>query len=188
MSAPAKIATQSGLKRTVVLVGLMGAGKSSVGKRLAENLGLRFVDSDAEIELAAGMSIPEIFATYGETYFRDGERRVLARLLNEPPCILATGGGAFMNAENRRLIREKAISVWIKADLETLWNRVQGKPGRPLLAQANAKQVLADLLAKRYPVYGEADIVIESTKENPHMEVVEAIKQALVEKDFLEIE
>lgn len=176
------------LARTVVLVGLMGAGKSSVGRRLAEHLGLRFIDSDDEIVAAAGMQIPEIFERFGEEHFRDGERRVLQRLLDEPPCILATGGGAFMNAESRKLISDRAVSVWIRADLETLWDRVQGKQGRPLLLQADPKGVLAELMERRYPVYGQAEITVDSHKGNPHSQVLEAIRDALIEKGVLTYE
>ncbi len=167
------------LDRTVVLVGLMGAGKSTVGRRLADRLGVPFVDSDHEIETAANLSIPEIFERFGEQYFRDGESRVIARLLEGEPCILATGGGAFMSPEIRALILERGYSVWIKADLETLWNRVKGKPGRPLLQQENARDVLAALLEARYPVYAEADMTVESHAGALHEAVVADIVEAL---------
>ncbi len=167
------------LDRTVVLVGLMGAGKSTVGRRLADALGVPFVDSDHEIETAANLSIPEIFERFGEQYFRDGESRVIARLLEGEPCILATGGGAFMSPDIRALIHERGLSVWIKADLETLWNRVKGKPGRPLLQQENAKEVLATLLEARYPVYAEADLTVESHAGALHEDVVADIIAAL---------
>ena len=120
-----------GLNRTVVLVGLMGAGKSTVGRRLADRLGVQFVDSDSEIEIAANMTIPDIFERFDEQYFRDGERRVITRLLLEDPCILATGGGTFLPSENRKIIGKRGVSVWIKADLETLWERVKDKTSRP---------------------------------------------------------
>lgn len=167
------------LDRTVVLVGLMGAGKSTVGRRLADHLGLRFVDSDDEIKIAANLSIPEIFERFGEQYFRDGESRVIARLLKGEPCILATGGGAFMGRENRDLIAARGVSVWIRADLETLWERVRGKPGRPLLEQADPRQALDDLLEARYPVYGTADITVKSHKGEAHDVVVRDIVNAL---------
>ncbi len=169
----------AGLDRTVVLVGLMGAGKSTVGRRLAERLGVRFVDSDAEIEAAAGMTIPEIFERFDEQYFRDGERRVIARLLSDAPCVLATGGGAFLSKENRALIRENGIAVWIKADLETLWERVKDKSGRPLLNTENPKAVLSSLLETRYPIYETAEIVVKSKSGDPHEVVVDAIVATL---------
>lgn len=152
------------LTRTLVLVGLMGSGKTSVGKRLAAQLAVPFTDSDNEIVAAAGMSIPEIFSTLGEPAFRDGERRVIARLLTEPPRILATGGGAFIDASTREAIAAGSISVWIRASLDLLWDRVRDRPGRPLLATANPRQVLGELLERRYPVYGQADIVVDSRR------------------------
>lgn len=167
------------LNRTVVLVGLMGAGKSTVGRRLADQLGVRFVDSDSEIEVAAGMTIPEIFERFDEQYFRDGERRVIARLLNDEPCVLATGGGAFLSNENRKMIGESGVSVWIKADLETLWERVKDKSSRPLLNGDDPKGVLTKLLEARYPLYGTADIVVNSASGDPHEVVVNAIVKAL---------
>jgi len=169
----------AGLNLTVVLVGLMGAGKSTVGRRLADLLGVRFVDSDSEIEAAADMTIPEIFERFDEKYFRDGERRVIARLLDDEPCVLATGGGAFLSNENRKMIGENGISVWIKADLETLWERVKDKSGRPLLNGDNPKGILADLLQERYPLYGTAEIVVDSAAGAPHEVVVNAIVEAL---------
>lgn len=173
------------LQQTVVLVGLMGAGKSTVGRRLAERLGVRFVDSDHEIEAAADLTIPEIFERFGEQYFRDGERRVIARLLTEEPCILATGGGAFLPDENRQMIGEGGVSVWIKADLETLWERVKDKTSRPLLNGDNPKGVLSDLLEVRYPVYEMADITVESNDGDPHAAVVERIVDALRDDKYL---
>jgi len=169
----------AGLDRTVVLVGLMGAGKSTVGRRLAERLGVRFVDSDTEIEAAADMTIPEIFERFDEQYFRDGERRVIARLLTEEPCVLATGGGAFLSEENRVLIEENGIAVWIKADLETLWERVRDRSGRPLLNAENPKAILSGLLDARYPIYEAAEIVVKSNSGDPHEVVVDAIMAAL---------
>jgi shikimate kinase len=166
---------------TIALVGLSGVGKSSVGRRLAAALGMPFRDADAEVELAAGRPIPEIFAQYGEGAFRDGERRVIARLLAEPPHVLATGGGAFMNAETRRLIKEKAISIWLKADIEVLARRVSRKESRPLLAGKDPLETLAAQARDRYPVYAEADITVE-TGDTPHQTAVEAILKALAER------
>ena len=140
----------------------MGVGKSSIGRRLAAALGMPFRDADAEVEAAAGRPIAEIFEHYGEAAFRDGERRVIARLLDEPPHVLATGGGAFMNPETRRLIKEKAISVWLKADIEVLARRVGRKDNRPLLAGKDPLEVLAAQARDRYPAYAEADIAVET--------------------------
>lgn len=155
------------LDRTIVLVGLMGAGKSCIGRRLAQRLGVAFIDADAEIERAAGCSIAEIFEKYGEPSFRDGERRVMTRLLNDPPSVLAAGGGAFMDPETRALIRERAVSVWLKADLDTLVLRTKGRTHRPLLNAGDPRETLARLIAARYPVYAEADITIETGTDNP---------------------
>jgi shikimate kinase len=164
--------------RTIALVGLSGVGKSSVGRRLATALGMPFRDADVEVELAAGRPIPEIFEKYGEQAFRDGERRVIARLLTEPPHVLATGGGAFMNEETRALIKAQAISIWLKADIEVLAKRVGRKGGRPLLAGKDPVEVLAAQARDRYPAYAEADITVE-TGDTPHQIAVEAILKAL---------
>ena len=164
--------------RTIVLVGMMGAGKTSVGKRLAETLGLPFHDADEEIERAAGRTIPEIFEKHGEAEFREGERRVIARLLDLEPHVLATGGGAFVNPDTRDLVSRKAISIWLKAPPEVLARRVARKSNRPLLAGKDAKAVIQDLLEKREASYGQADLVIESA-DGPHQATVEAIVQAL---------
>lgn len=164
--------------KTIVLVGLMGVGKSSVGRRLANVLGLPFRDADNEVEAAAGRSISEIFAELGEPAFRDGERRVIARLLDEPPHVLATGGGAFVNAETRALINEKAISVWLKADVELLARRVSRKDNRPLVRGKDPVKVLTELAEARYPAYAEAQVHVE-TGDTPHMVAVEAILTAL---------
>ncbi|AZS20310.1 MULTISPECIES: shikimate kinase [unclassified Caulobacter] len=164
--------------RTIVLVGLMGVGKSSVGRRLAHVLGLPFRDADNEVEAAAGRSISEIFAELGEPAFRDGERRVIARLLDEPPHVLATGGGAFVNAETRALINEKAVSVWLKADVELLARRVSRKDNRPLVRGKDPVKVLTELAEARYPAYAEAQVHVE-TGDTPHMVAVEAILTAL---------
>lgn len=148
--------------RSIVLIGMMGAGKSSVGRKLALRLGIPFVDADAEIERAAGMSIPDIFEIHGETEFRAGESRVIARLLDGGPQVLATGGGAFMNAATRARIREKGISVWLKADFEVLLRRIKRRSDRPLLKTADPAATLRQLIDVRYPVYAEAAITIES--------------------------
>ncbi len=174
-----------GLNRTVVLVGLMGAGKSTVGRRLADRLGVQFVDSDSEIEIAANMSIPDIFERFDEQYFRDGERRVITRLLLEDPCILATGGGTFLSSENRDIIGKSSVSVWIKADLETLWERVKDKTSRPLLNVDDPKDALSNQLDERYPLYGAADITVQSAAGDPHEIVVQAIIEALLKYGHL---
>jgi len=165
-------------RKTVALVGLMGVGKSSIGRRLAQALDLPFRDADAEVEAAAGRSIPDIFAQYGEPAFRDGERKVIARLLDEGPHVLATGGGAFMNDQTRALIKEKAISVWLKADLEVLARRVSRKSDRPLVAGKDPLEVLRAQAAVRYPIYEQADIAVE-TGDTPHQVAVESILEAL---------
>ena len=150
------------LRRPVVLIGLMGAGKSSVGQRLAKMLGVDFVDSDNEIETAAAMTIPEIFAKYGEDHFRSGERRVIARLVTETPRIIATGGGAFMDPETRAVIADGAVSVWLRADLDVLVSRTAGRTHRPLLNKGNPREILAGLIDQRYPVYALADVAVDS--------------------------
>jgi len=157
--------------RTIVLVGLMGAGKSCVGRRLASALGLPFCDADKEIEEAAGCSIPELFSRYGEIAFRDGERRVIHRLLEGPKHVLATGGGAFMDARTRAEIREKAISVWLRADLDLLVRRTQRRGNRPLLNVPDPTAKLAELIAERYPVYAEADVTVDSNDSPPEATV-----------------
>jgi shikimate kinase len=164
--------------RSIVMIGLMGAGKTSVGKRLAVSLDMPFSDADQEIEKAAGKSINDIFAENGESYFRDGERRVIARLLNEGPKVLATGGGAFMHPETRARIAESGISIWLRADVDTLMHRVSRRDNRPLLKAANPRAVMEKLVGDRYPVYAQADIVIES-RDVAHELIVEEIVQAL---------
>ena len=166
------------LDRSIVLVGLMGAGKSAIGRRLATRLGLKFVDADAEIEMAAGCSIADIFEIHGEPAFREGERRVVARLLKEPPHVLATGGGAFMDAETRERIRERGVSVWLRADIELLLSRVSRRDDRPLLKQGDKREILAALITERYPVYAEADITVDS-EDVPHERMVDKIITAL---------
>jgi len=157
--------------RSLVLVGLMGAGKSTVGRRLAQKLGLPFRDADHEIEAAAGMTIPDIFAIHGEVHFRDGERRVIARLLQEGPMILATGGGAFMNAETRARIAEHGISVWLRADLDVLMRRVRKRANRPLLQTSDPEATMRSLIETRHPIYATADLTVDS-HEVPHDRVV----------------
>jgi len=158
--------------RSIVLVGMMGAGKSSVGRRLATRLGLSFVDADTEIESAAGMTIAEIFAQHGEDYFRGGEARVIARLLDGGPQVLATGGGAIMNQQTRDLIHIKGLSVWLKADLEVLLKRTKRRSDRPLADR------IKELLPVREPVYAQADIVVKS-RDEAHEVIVEEIIAAL---------
>ncbi len=167
--------------RALVMVGLMGCGKSSVGKRLASRLAIPFVDADDEIVRAAGKSINEIFAEHGETYFRDGERRVIARLLAAGPQILATGGGAFMNDETRAAIRERGISIWLRAELPVLMRRVAKRDTRPLLKTGDPEAVMRSLMATRYPVYAEADITVES-RDVPHDVIVGEIVEALASR------
>ena len=164
--------------RSIVLVGMMGAGKSSIGRRLAERLGIVFADADAEIETAHRMNIPDIFATYGEAYFRSGETRVIARLLDGGPQVLATGGGAFMNADTRAAIAAKGISVWLNAELEVLMRRIKRRHNRPLLKSDDPGETLRRLIAERYPVYAEAAITIQS-REVPHEKIVDEIVTAL---------
>ena len=150
------------LRRSVVLIGMMGAGKTAVGGQLARMLGVRFLDSDDEIVKAANMSIAEIFARDGEAFFRQKEAQVLARLLAGPPIVLSTGGGAFLNPENRHAIAQMGVSVWLKADLDLLWSRVRHRNTRPLLRTADPKGTLAALLAARAPVYALADVTVEA--------------------------
>ena len=164
--------------KSIVLIGLMGAGKTAVGRRVATRLGLNFVDADTEIEEAAGKSISEIFADHGEDYFRDGERRVIARLLGDGPQVLATGGGAYMNEETRNLIAEVGVSVWLKADLKILMERVARRDHRPLLKTKDPKAVMQRLMDERYPVYASADITVVS-RDVPHEVIVAEIVDAL---------
>jgi len=168
-------------EKSIVLVGLMGAGKSSVGRRLATALNLPFKDADTEIEIASNLSVPEFFEKHGEAAFREGERKVIARLLSGPQHVLATGGGAYMDPETRSLIAQQGRSVWLKADLDTLHKRCMKRNTRPLLQTGNPKQILNDLMEKRYPVYAEADVTVESS-DGPHEAVVDLIISAL--KDY----
>jgi shikimate kinase len=165
--------------RTIALVGMMGVGKSSVGRRLAAALDLPFYDADAEVERAAGRSVNDIFADLGEAAFREGERRVIGRLLEGPPHVLATGGGAFMNAETRQLIKDKAVSVWLRADTAVLAKRLARKADRPLLKGPEPPAVVLERLAReRDPIYAEADLKVE-TGETPHQVTVDQVLQAL---------
>jgi shikimate kinase len=180
------IPTFSPLKRTIALVGLMGAGKSSVGRRLALELSVPFKDADDEIVIAAGRPIADIFEDRGEDEFRAGERRVIARLLDEPPHILATGGGAFMNPVTRIVLRQRATTVWLRADLDTLVKRVSRRDDRPLLRNVDRRAVMADLMEKRYPTYSEADVIVDS-REGPHNLTVDAVIAVLRERGDLTI-
>jgi len=169
-----------GRDRTIALVGLMGAGKSCIGRRLAARLDLPFIDADREIEEAAGCAISEIFARHGEQAFRDGERRVILRLLDGPPHVLATGGGAFMDPRTRQAIRDRAISVWLRADLELLLRRVSRRNDRPLLQVADQRQKLQELMAQRDPVYATADISVDSA-DGPPEATLERVLTALAQ-------
>ncbi len=164
--------------RSIVLVGMMGAGKSTIGRRLGARLRLPFLDADIEIEAAACMSIPEIFETRGEPYFRDGEARVIARLLDSGPAVIATGGGAFMREETRNRIRDKAVSLWLKADVDTIMKRVKRRADRPLLQTADPEATVSRLLEVREPVYRSADLTIAS-RDVPHDRIVDECIDAL---------
>lgn len=170
------------LSRSLVLVGLMGAGKTTIGKRLATTIGVPFIDSDNEIVEAAGCSISDIFEIYGEQVFRDLELRVMTRLLSGPPCVLATGGGAFIQPAIREAIQEKAMAVWLKADLDVLVERVSRKDSRPLLKAGDKKEILSRLMHERYPIYSEADMVIDSNA-GPHETVVKDIIEMLRQRE-----
>jgi shikimate kinase len=177
--APSLNAIRAALgQRSVVLVGLMGCGKSAIGRRLAVKLALPFVDADEEIEKAAGKSVEDIFADHGEPYFREGERKVLSRLLRSGPQVLATGGGAFMNEETRAAIAEHGISVWLRAELPLLVRRVGKRGNRPLLKGGDPEAVLQNLMTTRYPVYAQADLTIES-RDVPHEVIVAEIAERL---------
>ena len=166
------------LQRSIVLIGIMGAGKSAIGRRLAARLELPFVDADQEIETAAGCAIEDIFARFGEAEFRKGEERVIQRLLEGEKKVLATGGGAFMNARTRATIRRLAVSVWLRADLDTLVRRVRRRNDRPLLKNGDQRGIMAGLIEQRYPIYAEADITVDST-EGPHDIVIAATVEKL---------
>jgi shikimate kinase len=164
--------------RNLVLVGMMGAGKSSIGKRLAEKLKLRFVDADTEIEAAAGQTIPEIFAEHGEAYFREGEKRVIARLLDDNGLVIATGGGAFMNAETRAHIARRGLSIWLRADVDVLMHRVRKRSNRPLLKTSDPEATMKALIDVRHPVYAFADVTVQS-REVAHEIIVAEIMDAV---------
>ncbi len=164
--------------RSIVLVGMMGAGKTSIGRRLASLLHLPFLDADTEIEKAANLTIAEIFQNYGEAHFREGEQRVVARLLSNGPAVVATGGGAFMSEETRTRCRESGVTIWLKADAPVLLDRVRKKGNRPLLAQADPDEVMRRLLSEREPIYRQADITVAS-RDGPHQAVVAEIVAAL---------
>jgi shikimate kinase len=168
-------------QRSIVLVGLMGSGKSSIGRRLAQRLRLPFVDADTEIETAAKMTIPEIFAQHGEQYFRDGERRVIARILQSGPQVLATGGGAFMNADTRERIAANGLSIWLKAELDVLMRRVRKRSNRPLLQTDDPEARMRDLMTLRHPVYALADLTVQS-RDVPHEQSVDLVVAALLER------
>lgn len=178
MEAKAKSIRDGLGERSVVLIGLMGAGKTAIGRRLASRLGLKFVDADREIERAAGKSIPDIFADHGEPYFRDGERRVIARLLRSGPQVLATGGGAYMDEETRETIKRTGVSVWLNAELELLMERVSRRDNRPLLKTDDPEAVMRRLMEERYPVYASADIMVMS-RDMPHDVMVGEIIAAI---------
>lgn len=168
-------------RKSVVLIGLMGAGKTAIGRRLAKRLDLAFTDADSEIEQAAGQAITDIFAEHGEAYFRDGEQRVIARLLEGGPQVLATGGGAYMSQQTRGNISREGVSIWLKADLDVLLERTGRRDNRPLLKTGDPKSVLETLMAERYPVYANADITIQS-RDVAHDVIVDEIVAALNQK------
>ncbi|MDE2182172.1 MAG: shikimate kinase [Alphaproteobacteria bacterium] len=169
------------LARTIALVGMMGAGKTSIGRRLATRMGVAFRDADHEIEVAAGCTVSDIFERYGESAFRDCERKVIERILQEPPHVLATGGGAFMDADTRMRLKEAALSIWIKAPVDILLTRVQRKDNRPLLRAGNPREVLEKLMALREPFYAQADVAFES-EDGPHGDMVDRIIDALTDR------
>ena len=172
-------------QRPIVLIGMMGAGKTTVGRRLAARLGRHFVDSDEEVEKAAGMTIEDIFRAHGEADFRAGEVKVIARLLKDGNIVLGTGGGAFINPETRALVKSSAVSVWIKADFELLFQRVSRRSNRPLLKTANPRETLQKLIEARYPIYAEADVTVVSRdipQDQVAGEVIDALAEHLREK------
>jgi shikimate kinase len=169
--------------RLIVLVGMMASGKTSVGRLFAQRLGIPFIDTDHEIEAAAQMSVPEYFAKHGEADFRNGERRVIARLLRDGPRVLATGGGAFMSEETRAAIRLRGVSVWLKADAETILRRARKRSNRPLLQNSDPEGTVKRLMEVRYPIYAEADVMVE-TKDGTHEETLASVMKAL-EKHFI---
>ncbi|MCE2491263.1 MAG: shikimate kinase [Alphaproteobacteria bacterium] len=184
MSMSSKAAASAVLDRMIVLVGLMGAGKTTIGRRLAAQLEVPFVDADDEVERAAGCSIKDMFEVHGEAAFREGEKRVIARLLDGPAGVLATGGGAFMNEETRERIREKGISIWLRADLDVLVRRCARRDDRPLLKDGDTRETLENLMGQRYPLYGEANIIVD-TGDKPHRTVVDKILDELSAGGYL---
>lgn len=177
-STDSSIRNRMGLTKPVVLVGLMGAGKTTVGRRLAKELGLDFFDSDVEISEAAGCSISDIFAIHGEAIFRDLEQRVLQRLLGSPPCVIATGGGAYIQQTIREAIADKGISIWLKADVDVLEDRVSRRNTRPLLENGDKREILSRLMEERYPVYAQADYTVNSAGGS-HESIVHEIMELL---------
>ena len=176
------------LKKTIVLVGMMGAGKTAVGRALAQRLGVSFLDSDAEIEVAANRTVPEIFERDGESFFRTKETQIIERLLAEKQCVLSTGGGAFLSEQNRMNISGRGISVWLNADLELLWNRVRNKDTRPLLRTPNPKSTLQDIYDQRVPTYALADMTVVSEEEYSIEDMVDRVVEALTTRpDVLEM-
>ncbi len=157
------------IPKTIALVGLMGAGKSHIGRKLATALNRTFIDSDTEVEIAAGCSISDIFEEMGETAFRDGERKVIQRLIEAPPAVMATGGGAFVNDETRSLLLDRAICVWLRADLDLLFHRTKGRTTRPLLMTGDPRKILSDLMDKRYPIYAKSHVVIDTYDESSNI-------------------
>lgn len=172
--------------KSLVLIGVMGAGKSTIGKKLAEAVSIPFFDSDEEIELASGMSVSEIFATFGEPYFRAGEERVMERLLSGEPQVIATGGGAFLSSKIRNLIELNAFSIWLKADFDTLWARVKGKGKRPLLQVDYPEHTLKKLIEERTPFYEKADLIVLSKQYTTHSSMVSKILKLLYECNEME--
>ena len=173
------------LKKTVALVGMMGSGKSAVGKVIASIINVPFIDSDVEIERVAKLSIPEIFERHGEKFFRDRENQVIKRLLKERPCVLATGGGAFVDEKIRISIKQHGVSVWLNADLETLWKRVKHKKTRPLLRTDNPKETLANIYKKRIETYSLADVIIESRGTSSLEKMANRVINSLLDRNEL---
>lgn len=171
------------LKKTVVMVGMMGAGKSAIGTAVARSLDVPFLDSDAEIVRAANMTIPEIFERDGEAFFRDKESQVISRLLTEERCILSTGGGAWMRPENRRMITDEGVAVWLRADLNLLWSRVRHKDTRPLLRTPDPFGTLRDMLVQREPLYALADLIVDACPEYSIAEMAEKVVAALLTRE-----
>ncbi|HTW69204.1 MAG TPA: shikimate kinase, partial [Acetobacteraceae bacterium] len=165
--------------RSIVLVGLMGAGKTSIGRRLAARLGLPFRDADSEIELAAGCTVPELFSRYGERAFRDGERRVIRRLLSGDPMVLAFGGGAFMDPQTRSAARAESVTIWLRCPLPTLVRRVSGRDHRPLLNDGDPAEILQRLIDQRYPIYAEADVIVDCGDESPDVTTAQVMDALL---------